>query len=142
MRRFVPISTGSILTASLLFALGAAGCSKVSSAAAGEERPTETFHLEAEDTHFVADGEADPTLHVERGDRVELTFENTQTGVEHAVAVPPFTDRTHVVPSGEKVTLTFVASETGQFRYTCPQHAPFMEGELVVHAEDGSKPEN
>jgi len=111
-------------------------CSQLSAAAEGGDRTTKSFRLGAEDTHFVMDGERDPTLRVDRGDRVRITFENTQPGVHHAIAVPPFTDGTYEVASGDTTTVTFVASETGTYEYTCPHHAPFMEGKLVVAPDD------
>lgn len=141
MARMEYVRNNALLLASALLsaiAVGTASCNPSSTASASADRPTRTFRLEAEDTHFVMEGERDPTLHVDKGDRVRLTFENTQHGVHHAINVPPFTDGTHEVEWGEETTVSFVASKAGTFKYTCPHHAPFMQGELVVRSSDSN----
>jgi plastocyanin len=112
----------------VLFA-GVVGCS-IRSGASGEV--DKTFHLEAHEGVFVRDGDENPTLTVDRGDRVELTFENTDRGIHHAIAVPSFMEGVREVDWGERTSVTFTATRSGTFQYTCPHHDPVMEGKLVV----------
>lgn len=131
----------TVLTASavLLFATGsfAAGCW----AEAGASDPPDDVReivLEAEDGEFVRKGETNPTLRVEKGETVRLVFRNTDSGVHHALSVPPFVESSHEVSWGEEASVTFTPDRTGTFTYRCNHHVPIMEGELVVRPSSSS----
>ena len=74
-----------------------------------------------------------PVLHVNRGDRVQLTLQASD--VVHGFYLDGYGIETRVVP-GIAQQVEFVAARAGKFRYRCSVSCgalhPFMIGELVV----------
>jgi heme/copper-type cytochrome/quinol oxidase subunit 2 len=87
-----------------------------------------TFHIDARRFEY------DPAiLKVNRGDRV--TIELVATDVVHGLAIDGYNLETTADP-GKTARLTFVADQTGTFRFrctvTCGNMHPFMTGKLEV----------
>jgi plastocyanin len=85
--------------------------------------------LEARDLAFERDN---PTLRLEPGSRVRLVVRNTDPGVLHSITLPGIDDRVRHVESGQETVIEFRVPREGSFDYVCPQHAPKMQGRIVV----------
>ena len=86
--------------------------------------------LEARDLAFDGDN---PTLRLEPGSRVRLVVRNTDPGVLHSITLPGIDDRVRFVEYGREITVEFTVPPEGRFDYVCPQHAPKMQGRIVVN---------
>ena len=85
--------------------------------------------LEAKDLAFGGDN---PTLHVKPGERVRLVVRNNDPGILHSISVPGIDSEVRHIKYGEEVTVDLTIPESGSFQYVCPQHAPSMQGRIVV----------
>jgi plastocyanin len=97
--------------------------------------PVREVVLEARNVAF--DG-SNPTLRFEPGERVRFVVRNTDSGVLHSITLPGIDARVHHVRYGEQVAFEVTMPRSGAFDYTCPQHAPKMQGRIVI--EDGPDP--
>lgn len=88
------------------------------------------IELEARDAAFGADN---PTLHLEPGERVRLVIRNTDPGIVHSITIPGIDDRVYHVGWNQTLEVDFTVPRSGTFRYICPQHAPKMQGAIVVN---------
>jgi nitrosocyanin len=86
---------------------------------------------------FTVDGKnfsfSPSTLTVKRGDRVKITFKNTEG--THDFRIDEFNAKTQVIKSGTLETIEFTADKTGSFEYYCSvgsHRAMGMKGTLIV----------
>ncbi len=91
--------------------------------------PTErTYRIEARSFEY-----APPTIKVNQGDR--LTLELASTDVVHGLYIDGY-DLNVVADPGQTAKLTFIANQSGSFRFrcsvTCGALHPFMIGKLEV----------
>jgi heme/copper-type cytochrome/quinol oxidase subunit 2 len=98
-------------------------------ASAAESQPKErTIHIQASSFEY-----SPATIRVNRGDRVTLEIEATD--VMHGIAIDGYDLRVDAEP-GHTARLTFVADQSGVFRFRCPVTCgalhPFMIGKLYV----------
>ncbi len=87
-----------------------------------------TYRLEARSFEY-----APPTIQVNQGDR--LTIELSSTDVVHGLYIDGY-DLDVVADPGQTAKLTFIANQSGSFRFrcsvTCGALHPFMIGKLEV----------
>lgn len=93
--------------------------------------PVREIVLDARMATFGADN---PTLELRPGERVRFVVRNTDPGVLHSITLPGIDDTVRHVRWGEEIAFEVTIPEQGRFRYVCPQHAPKMQGEIVVAA--------
>ncbi|HSE56498.1 MAG TPA: cupredoxin domain-containing protein [Candidatus Paceibacterota bacterium] len=89
---------------------------------------TKTFTVTAKNFSFIP-----AQIKVKKGDTVKLTLENSE-GM-HDLKIDEFNAATKRIGSGQKETITFVASKTGSFEYYCSvgTHRQIgMVGKLIV----------
>lgn len=90
--------------------------------------------LTGENFVFLRDGERNPTLRVQQGDTVRVTFASAEGF--HDFVVDEFDASTsRVMPADGATTVEFVADETGTFEYYCSvgsHRQNGMRGQLVV----------
>ena len=74
------------------------------------------------------------TLEVAEGDRVVLTLRSADG--KHGIAIPEFKVKATIPKGGAPVTVRFVASKAGTFRFECSEYCGSghrqMKGRLVV----------
>ncbi len=96
--------------------------------------PDETFDITGVNFAFEMDGETNPTLTVDEGDVVEITFSSTDGF--HDWVVDEFDAATaQVNPEDGAVTVTFVADTAGEYEYYCSvgsHRENGMVGTLIV----------
>jgi nitrite reductase (NO-forming) len=104
---------------------------------AAVQSPTIEFTLTVQDSKtsfaFVYNSQNNPTLHVKKGDVVNVTLIN---GMQpHDFALEGYNMKTKVLNSGQSDSVVFTAEKTGTFTYYCsvPGHRDLsMAGQLVV----------
>jgi cytochrome c oxidase subunit 2 len=110
-----------------LFALALAAT--VSTAPASEPA-IRTFDVVASRFAFQPD-----VLEVHEGDRVVLRLRSVDT--DHGFSVKEFKVKTTVPKTGEPVSVEFLATRPGTFRFECSQYCgkghSRMNGQLIVH---------
>jgi plastocyanin len=99
------------------------------SARGGTEPAVREIVLEAKDVVFGGDN---PTIHAKPGERVRLIVRNSDPGILHSISVPGIDSEVRHIRYGEEVVLDLTIPEGGSFQYVCPQHAPRMQGRIVV----------
>ena len=85
--------------------------------------------LDAREATFGADN---PTLRLEPGERVRFVVRNTDPGVLHSITLPGIDEKVRFVRWGEEIAFEVTVPEQGTFDYVCPQHAPQMQGKIVI----------
>ena len=85
--------------------------------------------LDARDAAFDEDN---PTLRLAAGERVRFVVRNTDPGVVHAITIPGLDSEVRTISWGEEVAFEVTVPAGGTFQYVCPQHAPKMQGTIVV----------
>ena len=93
--------------------------------------PVREIVLEARDVAF---GGSNPTLSFEPGERVRFVVRNTDPGILHSITLPGIDSRVHHVRYDEQVAFEVTMPRSGAFDYTCPQHAPKMQGRIVIES--------
>ena len=94
-----------------------------------------TIALTASGYEFFLDGQSNPELSVQEGQRVRI--ELTVEGGTHDWVLPEFDAATSVVGRGTTTIVEFTADEAGSFAYYCSvgnHRARGMEGSFVVTA--------
>jgi plastocyanin len=91
--------------------------------------PIREIVLDARDAAFDQDN---PTLRLQAGERVRFVVRNTDPGVVHAITIPGLDSQVRTIAWGEQVTFEVTVPPGGTFQYVCPQHAPKMQGTIVV----------
>lgn len=76
-----------------------------------------TFILAGENYKFVMDGADNPTLTVNKGDKVRIEFSSTQGF--HNWVLDEFGASTDKISEGHSTSVEFVADKTGSFEYYC-----------------------
>ena len=75
-------------------------------------------------------------LEVHEGDRVLLRLRSVDT--DHGFGIKEFKVKTPVPKTGEPVSVEFVATRAGTFRFECSQYCgkghSRMKGQLIVHS--------
>jgi nitrite reductase (NO-forming) len=100
--------------------------------------PTVEFTFTVQDSKtpfaFVYNSQNNPTIHVKKGDVVNVTLINS--GIQpHDFALEGYDVKTKVLTSGQSDSIVFTADKTGTFIYYCsaPGHRDLgMEGQFVV----------
>lgn len=76
-----------------------------------------------------------PEMTVKKGDAVLIHYYNleTETTDRHSFTIRngPYA-RNIALDGGQNQTISFIANQTGIFKYTCVYHMPSMTGQLVV----------
>lgn len=91
------------------------------------------FELEGRNFEFMQDGEEAPTLRVKLGDSVSVTLKSTEGF--HDFVIDELGVASEKVSLGESTTVTFTATERGEFEYYCSvgsHRANGMFGKFVV----------
>ena len=118
--------TGTAFAGVALILLGAIWLSLPSGESA---EPIREIVLDARDAAFDVDN---PTLHLQAGERVRFVVRNTDPGVLHAITIPGLDSEVRTISWGEEVAFEVTVPPGGTFQYICPQHAPKMQGTIVV----------
>ena len=118
--------TGTAVVGVALILLGATWLSLPSGESA---EPIREIVLDARDAAFDVDN---PTLHLQAGERVRFVVRNTDPGVVHAITIPGLDSEVRTIAWGEQVAFEVTVPPGGTFQYVCPQHAPKMQGKIVV----------
>ena len=119
--------TGSAIVIAALILLGATWLSLSRGGESAE--PIREIVLDARDATFAGDN---PTLELQPGERVRFVVRNTDPGVLHAITIPGLDSEVRHIAWGEEVAFEVTAPRGGTFSYICPQHAPKMQGKIVV----------
>lgn len=91
------------------------------------------FQLEGRNFEFLQDGEEAPTLRVKLGDSVSVTLKSTEGF--HDFVIDELGVASDKVSLGESTTVTFTATERGEFEYYCSvgsHRANGMFGTFIV----------
>lgn len=75
------------------------------------------------------------TLSVKKGEKVAITIVNKDAAQDHTLVLTDFNVKSKTVKPGQKETLNFTASKTGEFNFQCdvPGHKDGgMVGKLTV----------
>jgi plastocyanin len=118
--------TGSAIAVAVLILIGATWLSLPRGESA---EPIREIVLDARDAAFGGDN---PTLHLQAGERVRFVVRNTDSGVMHSITIPGLDSEVRHIAWGEEVVFEVTVPEGGSFSYVCPQHAPKMQGKIVV----------
>jgi uncharacterized cupredoxin-like copper-binding protein len=105
---------------------------------AGVQSATVEFTLTVQDSKtpfaFIYNGQDNPTLHVKKGDIINVTLINN--GMQpHDFTLDGYNVKTKVLNSGQSGSIVFTADKTGTFTYYCsvPGHKDLgMVGQFVV----------
>ena len=92
------------------------------------------FEFNAEGFNFLKNGEYNPTITVNEGDRVRIVFTNDD-GMPHDWVLDEFDASTRILSRGNSETIEFVADQAGTFEYYCSvgsHRAQGMYGQFVV----------
>ena len=75
-----------------------------------------------------------PSLIVNTGDNVTIHFFNTDVDTvdKHTFTIDSPYNINEEVMNGQQITISFIANQTGIFKYSCPNFPKTMNGELVV----------
>ena len=119
---------GGAGAAALLTLLAVLALSPVWTRGADGDAVREIF-LDAREAAFAGDN---PTLSLQPGERVRFVVRNTDPGVLHSITLPGIDDEVRHVRWGEEIAFEVTIPERGSFQYVCPQHAPKMQGRIVV----------
>ena len=98
-----------------------------------ETQQTKTFVLTGENFKFMMNGVDNPTLRVNKGDKVVINFQSTDGF--HDWTLDEFKAATSKVNSPGSASVEFIADKTGTFEYYCSigQHrANGMKGAFIV----------
>jgi nitrite reductase (NO-forming) len=109
-----------------------------SASSSAVQSPTVEFTFTVQDGKtpfaFVYDSQNNPTLHVKKGDVVNVTL--TNSGIQpHDFTLEGYNIKTKVLTSGQSDSIVFTADKTGTFTYYCsvPGHRDLgMAGQFVV----------
>ena len=96
---------------------------------AAAQSETKRFTIEGSEFKF-----APNEIRINKGDNVEITFENIGT-YEHNFVIEGYNKKTPIISKGNRAVLAFTADKAGTFAFFCsvPGHrASGMEGKLVV----------
>ncbi len=109
-----------------------------SASSSAVQSPTVEFTFTVQDSKtpfaFVYNSQNNPTLHVKKGDVVNVTLINS--GIQpHDFTLEGYNIKTKVLTSGQSDSIVFTADKTGTFTYYCsvPGHRDLgMAGQFVV----------
>ena len=91
----------------------------------------------ARDMAFYLEGDPtpNPTIRLERGQRVRILFINEDRGVQHDLLLPDLGLATELLPGdGSRATLTFrTPKEALNSRYSCTLHMAMMTATLEIY---------
>ncbi len=75
-----------------------------------------------------------PSLIVNTGDNVTIHFFNTDVDTvdKHTFSIDSPYNINEQVMNGQQITISFIANQTGIFKYSCANFPKTMNGELVV----------
>jgi plastocyanin len=108
----------------------------VSSAGAREE--VREIHLVARGMAFYLDADpatTNPTITVQRGERVRFVLRNETPGIEHDLAIASFGAALTPVAAGQVAAFELeVPDLPGRHEYACRPHAVMMKGTIEVVA--------
>ncbi|SRR6266542_579170 len=102
------------------------------STSSGEVR---VIHLVVRDMAYHVSGhtEPNPTLHVRRGERVQIIVSNQDLGMKHDFGVDAWQARTRLVDGAGETRIEFVAPATpGEAVYSCTPHGAMMHGTIRI----------
>ncbi len=102
------------------------------STSSGEVR---VIHLVVRDMayHFSGRTEANPTLHLRRGERVRIVVTNQDAGMKHDFGVDAWQKRSALIDGIGEAQVEFVApSVPGQAFYSCTPHGTLMRGTIRI----------
>jgi plastocyanin len=85
-------------------------------------------------TYYVANsGDPNPTLRLERGEKVRLVLTNDDPGYSHNLVAPVLGVSTPLVRLGGEQTIEFtVPGVTGLYPYQCGPHSEMMRGNISI----------
>lgn len=78
----------------------------------------------------VKGGYTPDTIVVERGRPVRLVFRREESALCSERVVLPAFDKSALLPEGEEVPIEFIATEPGEYPFTC--HMGMLRGRIVV----------
>ena len=82
---------------------------------------------------FSGRNEANPTLHLRRGERVRIIVTNQDAGMKHDFGVDAWQARTSLIDGIGEAQVEFVApSVRGEALYSCSPHGTLMRGTIRV----------
>ncbi len=93
------------------------------------------IHLVVRDMTYYVDGaaEANPTLHLRRGERVRVVLRNEDVGMTHDFTVPAWKAATRTLAGRGEAALEFRApAVSGDQEYVCTPHGQMMRGTIRV----------
>jgi plastocyanin len=102
------------------------------STSSGEVR---IIHLVVRDMSYHVAGHRDPnpTLHVRRGERVQIILTNRDAGMKHDFGVDAWQARTRLIDGIGEARVEFVAPMVvGEAAYSCTPHGAMMRGTIRI----------
>ena len=77
--------------------------------------------------------EANPTLHLARGEKIRLVLTNEDPGYSHNFTAPALGVSTPLVRQGKSQSVDFTAPEVpGLYSYRCGPHSEMMRGNIAI----------
>lgn len=102
------------------------------STSSGEVR---IIHLVVRDMAYYVNGhkDANPTLHIRRGERVQIIVKNQDAGMNHDFGVAAWQTRTRLIDGLGEAGVEFVAPPVpGEAVYSCTPHGAMMHGTIRI----------
>jgi plastocyanin len=115
--------------------LSAATIAAIVPRTASSSGPVHEIRLVVRDMSYYVEGSAapNPTLTVQRGERVRVTLRNEDDGMAHDFAVRAWNAGTPRLSGGAEAVIQFQAPEQpGVATYSCTPHGEMMRGTITV----------
>jgi plastocyanin len=120
-----------VFVAGLGILIGGAVLVKVNAADGGVRE----IRLVARDMSYQVDAAAgvNPTLRLQRGERVRFVLTNDDTGYSHNLVAPALKVSTPLIPHGRSQSVEVTVPEVaGVSAYACGPHGQMMRGNIVI----------
>lgn len=112
-----------------------AGAATLAAVLLPRRAPVHEIRLVVRDMAYYAEGEStpNPSLQVERGERVRVVLRNDDPGMIHDFGVSAWDARTPSLRTGDEATFEFTApDQPGETTYACTPHGQTMRGRLTI----------
>ena len=123
------------LLAAAIVAVAALAATLLPMVASTELDPRRDIHLVIRDMAFYLDGKGDanPTLHFRRGERVRVILTSEDTGMHHDFVVSGWKVATKTIRGRGEQKINFkIPREAGSETYFCTPHAEKMRGTILI----------
>ena len=129
------IRAASIAGTATLAAVACAALALLTPHASTSSGETRIIRLVIRDMAYHVEGrsEPNPTLHLHRGERVQVIVNNGDAGMKHDFGVDAWQARTRVIDGIGEARLDFVApASAGEAVYSCAPHGAMMHGTIRI----------